>query len=250
MPRSLSDWCYLGLYPPLHMLAVFSHSFRFEGARHIPRSGPVLLVGNHQSYLDIPLMGLACPRRIRFLARKTLFRVPLLREIMTFFGTVPVDNLGFSRAGLSGILEELKKGHAVLVYPEGERCWDGRLAPLKPGVTLLIREGRCPVVPIGIAGAYQAWPRQRSWMRFAPPFLPWNDARIAVSVGAPLDGARLAELPRSDVLRILSDRLRECIERAERWRRGTFGPPLLPLERSPRQGHAATDSAIHPNGLS
>lgn len=221
MATTLSDWAYRALYQPLNMLAVLTHSFRFVGSHHVPRHGPVLLVGNHQSYLDIPLMGLACPRRIHYLARKSLFHVPVLRQIMTFFGTVAVDNTGFSRAGLTGILSELRKGHAVLVYPEGERSRTGQFAPLRPGVTLLIRETRCPVVPIGIAGAYAAWPRSRAFMTFAPPFLPWHPARIAVSIGPPLNGSELAERPRDQILDILSAHIAQQIGRAEKLRRGS-----------------------------
>src|SRR5262249_23100313 len=142
----------------------------------------------------------------------------LLRWIMDFFGTVAVDNEGFSRAGLEGILQELKKGHAVLIYPEGERSWDGKLAPLKPGVTLLVRRARCPIVPVGIRGAFDAWPRPRRRFRLAPPFFAWSRARIAVSVGEPIDGAALAEREREEILEELQKALSRAVQRAERLR--------------------------------
>jgi 1-acyl-sn-glycerol-3-phosphate acyltransferase len=207
------------------MLVVFSHGYRVEGRRHVPLRGPALLIGNHQSYLDIPLMGLACRRRIWFLAKKPLFNNLLLRWIMDLFGTVAVDNEGFSRAGLEGILQELKKGHVVLIYPEGERTWDGKLGPLKPGVTLLVRRARCPIVPVGIAGAFEAWPRTRRLMRLAPPFLSWSRERIAVSVGEPIDGAALAEREREEILEDLQKSLRCAVEKAERLR---GKPPAVP----------------------
>ncbi len=104
MLARLTDFLYRCLYYPLGMLVVFSHGYRVEGRRRVPARGPVLLIGNHQSYLDIPMMALTCPRRTWFLARKPLFNNPLLRWIMDLFGTVAVDNEGFSRAGLEGIL--------------------------------------------------------------------------------------------------------------------------------------------------
>jgi 1-acyl-sn-glycerol-3-phosphate acyltransferase len=218
MLARLSDLLYRCMYYPLGMFFVLTHGYRVEGRHRVPLKGPVLLIGNHQSYLDIPLMGLACPRRIWFLARKRLFTSVLLRWIMDFFGTVAVDNEGFSRAGLEGLLQELKKGNAVLVYPEGERSWDGEVAPLKPGVTLLVRRGRCPIVPIGVAGAFDAWPRFRRRISFAPPWLRWRPARIAVSVGEPIDGAALANRDRAEILEELQNALARTVERAERLR--------------------------------
>ncbi len=106
----------------------------------------------------------------------------------------------------------------MLVYPEGERSWDGKLAPLKPGVTLLVRRARCPIVPVGIAGAFDAWPRTRGRMRWAPPFLTWRRARIAVSVGQPIDGAALAKRERGEILEELQKALSRAVERAERLR--------------------------------
>ncbi len=216
--RRLVALIYPLLYFPIGLLATFTHSYRSEGGRHVPLTGPVLIIGNHQSYLDIVMMGLAIPRRVHFLAKKALFQSRILAWIMDGFETVAVDNEGFSRAGLHGILDELKKRRAVLIYPEGERCWDGKLAPLKPGVSLLVRKARCPVVPVGIAGAFDAWPRTRSFMRFAPPFSNRSRARIAVSVGKPIDGARLAEMERDEMLAVLETELRKVVERAEKLR--------------------------------
>jgi len=162
--RRLIDLIYPLLYYPIGLFAVFSHSFRIEGRRNVPATGPVLLIGNHQSYLDIVMMSLACPRRIHFLAKMPLFGNWLLAAVMRLFETISVDSEGFSRAGLEGILLKLKKNRAVLIYPEGEREWEDKLAPLKPGVSLLIRKARCPIVPVGIAGAFAAWPRTRKLM--------------------------------------------------------------------------------------
>jgi 1-acyl-sn-glycerol-3-phosphate acyltransferase len=200
------------------MLAIFSHSFRVEGRSNVPSTGPVLLIGNHQSYLDIIMMGLACPRRIHFLAKMPLFGNRVLATIMRLFETISVDAEGFSRSGLEGILQELKNGQAVLIYPEGERAWDNELAPLKPGVSLLVRKARCPIVPVGIAGAFAAWPRTRLFMRFAPPFWNWSKGRIAVSVGKPIDGAKLAELGREEMLAVLHKDLLDATLKAKKLR--------------------------------
>jgi 1-acyl-sn-glycerol-3-phosphate acyltransferase len=188
-----------------------------EGRGNVPNEGAVLLIGNHQSYLDIVMMGLACPRRIHFLAKKPLFNNRILAAIMRFFETIPVD-ASFGRAGLEGILHDLKKGRAVLIYPEGERSWNENLAPLKPGVSLLVKKAQCPIVPVGIAGAFEAWPRTRGFMRFAPPFLNWSKGRIAVSVGNPIDGAELAKLDREGMLAVLAKSLQTAIDRADRLR--------------------------------
>jgi len=214
--RRSVDLIYPLLYYPIGLLAIFTHSFRVEGRRNVPSTGPVLLIGNHQSYLDIVMMSLACPRRLHFLAKMPLFGNRILAAIMRLFETISVDAEGFSRAGLEGILQKLKKGQTVLIYPEGERTWDDELAPLKPGVSLLVRKARCPIVPVGIAGAFAAWPRTRPFMRFAPPFLNWSKGRIAVSIGRPIDGAELAELDREEMLAVLDKELRAVMANARK----------------------------------
>ena len=74
---------------------------------------------------------------------------------------VPVDQEGVAKEGLQTVLRELQKGRAVVVFPEGGRCEHGRLEPLKAGILLLLKRVPATIVPMGVAGAFEAWPRPR-----------------------------------------------------------------------------------------
>ncbi len=194
-------------------------SLRTEGMRHVPSRGPALLVANHQSYLDPDLVGLAARRHLCYLARKSLFRNKLFTWLIRSLEAIPIDQEGIGIDGIRDILEQLEAGRAVLVFPEGERTHDGKMQPLRPGVALLIKKAKAPVVPVGIAGAYEAWSRWRLFPIPAPLFLPAQEGTIAVSVGRPLDGRRLAELPREQLLADLFEKMKMAHDRAECLRR-------------------------------
>jgi 1-acyl-sn-glycerol-3-phosphate acyltransferase len=194
-------------------------SLRTTGRRNIPRRGPALLIGNHQSFLDPLVMGVASPRHLCFLARKTLFRNGFFGTLLSSWNTVPVDQEGVAKEGLKTILEELKQGNAVLVFPEGQRSWDGNLLPLKPGIQLLIKRSMVPIIPIGVAGANIALPRGKNRVKFSPWFFPATDASIAVHVGKPLDPRRFAEMPREEMLAALLEELKRVHAQAKRLRR-------------------------------
>jgi 1-acyl-sn-glycerol-3-phosphate acyltransferase len=196
-------------------------SLRTEGWEHVPAAGPALLISNHQSFLDPVLVGLAARRRLHFLARKTLFRHFGLGRLMSSLNAVPVDLQGFAREGLTTILTELEAGHGVVVFPEGNRTSNGCMKPFRPGIYLLIKRIPMQVVPVGIAGAYEAWPRQQALPVPAPLFCPGGSGTIAVSIGMPLDSHQLAALPREQALDELFAAVEKCQKQAEqlRWRR-------------------------------
>jgi 1-acyl-sn-glycerol-3-phosphate acyltransferase len=210
------EYCYWGTMG----CSLLGFSLRFEGSRHIPQQGPVLLIGNHQSYFDPVVIGLAAQRRhLHYLARKTLFRNPAMNWLLSSLNAVPVDQHGVAKEGLKVILNLLQEGKAVLIFPEGERSRTGQLQALKPGVLLLIHRTGAPIVPVGIAGAYNLFPRHQKLPYLSPICLPAPRGGIAVSFGRPLEASRYADMPREQALTELFDRVAEQMSRAERLRR-------------------------------
>src|SRR5207253_962423 len=99
------------------------------------------------------------------------------------------------------------------------RTHDGAMHELKPGVHLLIKRSQVPIVPVGIAGAYDSWPITRSYPIPAPLFLPPNGGAISVALGKPLDSRRFAEMPRAEALQELFNVIHAEQQRAEMLRR-------------------------------
>lgn len=195
--------------------ALLGFSLRVTGQQHMPMTGPVLLVANHESYLDPWFIGITTPRHLAYLARKTLFDIPILGTLLYSFGCVPIDQEGIGKAGLQTILGEMQRGRAVLVFPEGTRSENGEMSPLKPGVGLLIK--RMPeawVLPVGVAGCYEAWPLWRKWPYLAPIALP-GAGTCAVSFGKPRRASELAALGREEMLAAMEADIRAEMARAE-----------------------------------
>lgn len=194
-------------------------SLRVCRAGRIPDSGPLLIIANHQSFLDPPIIGQSFSRPLVYLARKTLFRNPMFATLIRGLGAVPIDQDGVGKEGIKAVLEQLSLGKAVVVFPEGTRSPDGRLQPFRPGIHLLIRRTNAPILPVGVAGAFDAWPLFRKYPIPSPLFLPPTPRTLAVAIGLPLDAARFAELPRDQAMSALEHELALVQSQAERIRR-------------------------------
>jgi 1-acyl-sn-glycerol-3-phosphate acyltransferase len=193
-------------------------SFRATGRSNVPRTGPVLLLANHQSVLDPIILDMASPRPLSFLARHNVFRPGVVGRVLRYYGGIPIDR-GHGKDGLRAVIDVLDSGEAVVVFPEGERTRDGAVQPLKAGVTFVVEQFPGPVVPVGIAGAFEAWPRHERLPRFGPMFLPDAGRGIAVSFGEPIPGNRFTRWERADVLKELNAAVRTEFNRANALRR-------------------------------
>ncbi len=130
-----------------------------EGREHIPDSGPFLLIANHQSYLDPILIQAVVRRPVYTMAKSTEFSNRLIGEILKRLKSFPVRRFEVDPQAVRIVLRHLEAGHGVGIYVEGERSWDGRLqAPRLGTIRVLLRAG-APVIPCGISGAYDVWPR-------------------------------------------------------------------------------------------
>jgi len=135
-----------------------------QGRDHIADGEPSFFVGNHPSALDIPILFTALDGNIRFMAKKSLFRIPLFGYVLKRYGFIPIDR-EHPRAALlacEGMVEQLKRDPiSFAVFPEGTRSPDGRLLPFRKGALRICLQSGLRVVPFSIDGSHRVYNRVR-----------------------------------------------------------------------------------------
>lgn len=149
-------------------LARLLFRFRTEGDHHFPKVGGVIVAANHASYLDIPLLGCAIPRRVFFLGRENLFPNRFLNWAIQRLGWIPLKTHRLDRKAFGLALSHLRAGKPVVIFPEGTRTEDGILHAGKPGLGYLVAESQCQVIPVYISGTFNVLPIRSRWPRFYP----------------------------------------------------------------------------------
>ena len=135
------------------------------GVHHVPRTGGVLVVSNHQSYLDPIVLGVKVPRAFSFLAKSELFENRHFGWLIRNLNAFPVRQGEGDVGAVKETIRRLQEGHALIVYPEGTRSLSGEIETIQPGVGLIARRAGVPVVPAVIDGSYDAWPKEHKVFR-------------------------------------------------------------------------------------
>lgn len=178
--------------------------FRITGARHVPRTGPVLLVSNHRSYTDPVVIAAACSRPVHYLGKTELFSNPLFARLITALGCIPIRRDGYAANSIRQAVELLRAGKIVCVFPEGGLTTPGQL---KPGVTIVAAQSRAPVVPVHLGGTQGMYYPDAYLLRARP---------IRVDVGKPILPEDLGGTSdRAAFQRRLMDALRRHLVRGE-----------------------------------
>jgi 1-acyl-sn-glycerol-3-phosphate acyltransferase len=171
-----------------------------RGTEHIPARGPLIIVPNHQTYADPPLVTIPVRRPVYYMAWSRLFDIPVFNRFIRLLRAFPVDIESRDARATREAVRLLQGGEVLMMFPEGERSPDGRLQRFKPGAFRLAVSLGVPVLPVTIDGGHRAWPPGR--------ILP-RPGRLTITYHPPLapDPARDARQAARD----LADRTRAAI---------------------------------------
>ena len=176
-------WC--ALQTIFRLVFTFWLRYRAYGVQRIPRTGGALLLINHQSFLDPLLVGLPLGRPVSYLARESLFTIPIVGWILRNTYVIPINRKSASTTSIKEGARRLKHGFLVGIFPEGTRARNGSVGAFKPGFVALIRRAELPVYPVGIAGANEALSRG-SWLL--------RPRKVCVVFGEPFTREQIEEL--------------------------------------------------------
>lgn len=154
---------YLWAVLTLQLTLAVLFGYRRHGIRRVPRQGPLLVVSNHQSYLDSVAVGTALyPRVATHLARSGLFKFGPFGRMISTFSAVPIREEEGDLGAIRTVIERLKMGDAVIMYPEGSRSHNGEVQSFRRGATLIAKKSGCTVLPVAVDGGFEIWPRSRA----------------------------------------------------------------------------------------
>ena len=183
----------------LRIFFVIFYRFRRHGIQHVPKTGPLLIVSNHQSNFDPPLVGcVAIDRPFKSLTKETLFSSKILGFLMRRFGVISIRRGESNTVAIRSAIAELKEGRSVMLFPEGTRSSDGTIGEFQRGVWVLIRRGNAMVVPIAIEGSYDVWPIGSK---------PKLRGYIEAAAGEPISSRELIDLGEEAGMALLKSRI-------------------------------------------
>lgn len=148
-----------------------------EGVENVPHGEPLIFAGNHSSWLDGPLVVIEAPRTVRCLVKSEMY-TRIVGRMLLFSGQIPIDRGRPDRDALHTALDELSRGGAIGVFPEGTRG-SGEMAAVQHGIAYLAVHGRCRVLPVACLNTAQALPKGARW--------PRRSVRVRVVFGKPFE---------------------------------------------------------------
>lgn len=165
---------YTILKPLVWFLTNLICRYRVSGRENIPQDGPVLLVANHLIWFDPLLLGIIYPRRLWFMPKIEIFRIPLVGLLCRLTGQIPVHRGESDRAALEKALAYLREGRDVTIFPEGTTARHEGLLAAHTGVAMLALRSGAPILPVAHSGTRRIFVSRRAWL-----------PRVNVSIGEP-----------------------------------------------------------------
>lgn len=174
---------------------------RRENFELIDPNRKYIFIANHHSYLDIPSLLATVPQPLRFVAKKSLFQIPIFGWGLTIAGFIPIDRKNRRSAVKSFDLaaDRIRRGNSIVIFPEEGRSREKTMRPFQRGAFLLAMRSELPIVPIAIIGTYEVMPATRLAIR---------PGVVTIRASAPIDTSTLSVRAKDELM----TRTRETIE--------------------------------------
>ena len=141
---------------------------RIYGAERVPQKGPLLVVSNHASYFDPPIVSNCVRRPVAFMAKEELFRVPLLKQAIRLYGAYPVKRQAADFSAIKAAIDALEAGWIVGIFLTGTRIPDGRIVNPKLGAATIAAKAKVPLIPLSLWGTERILRKGSSLPRSVP----------------------------------------------------------------------------------
>lgn len=147
------------------------------GMENVPQRGPLIVVANHASDFDPPLLSCCVRRPVAYMAKEELFRVPVLKQAIALYGAYPVKRGSADRSAIRAAIHQLEQGWAVGIFLSGTRTPDGRIPEAKLGAAMIASKVQAPLLPVSLWGTEAILPKGSRFPRRVP---------ITVRIGQPI----------------------------------------------------------------
>ena len=199
-------WFYYVASVVVRVVLKFLTRCQVRGMEHIPSQGPLLIVANHLSLADPPLLSVSLNRKkVIFMAKEELFRSRVIGYFISSFGAFPVHRGKLDRQAVRQAYQVLAEGSALVMFPEGRRSPNSQLRRAFPGSALVALRSGAPVLPVGIFGTEKI--RGKTWFLHRP--------RITVNVGhhfyPPPASSRLSKAELAEVSDSIMEHIAELL---------------------------------------
>ena len=194
------------------------YRLRVDGLSHLqPGSG--ILAANHASFYDPPIISASCKEEVHFLARDSLFQIPIFGRIIRALNSHPVSRNASDARTFRELIRLLEEGKKIILFPEGKRSDDGSLQPLEQGLAFLIYKAKSDIYPVYVDGSFEAWNR---FQRF-PSFF---GHRIRCVFGSPIEWQTFAHLEKREAMAAITEKTSEALHTLRQWvNDGAVGTP-------------------------
>ena len=183
------------------LVAAAGIDLRVENVERLDPERRYILVANHYSYLDIPCLLAAIPQPIRFMAKASLFKIPIFGWSLSRAGFIPIDRKNRRTAVKSFDLavDRIRKGNTIVIFPEEGRSRHREMKPFQRGAFLLAIRAQKTIVPIAIDSTFDVWPVGSFW-NIRP-------GRVTLRVGTPIETAKLTVREKDRLLNEARDQI-------------------------------------------